>query len=201
MSIRGPAVVETLHRIVGKREKVSCGVTVTSDWTVNGASSRCERAVCARPLSIISRDVTCAPVRLSLFSLCLVVITTMLLRTLLLMVLKVSGYHLMPHVMPRGHMSFAMMGTADAAEPSSMKMKELKAELDEKGVTWRGVAFEKDELVRLLEDARTRPPSPPPPPPASDADAPPAPSPAEAAKPDASTADDEAAYQAAYKTA
>lgn len=43
-----------------------------------------------------------------------------------------------------------------------MKMKDLKAELDDLGVAWRGVCFEKEDLVRALEDARANPPSPAP---------------------------------------
>merc|ERR1740123_159849 len=61
--------------------------------------------------------------------------------------------------------------------PATMRVKELKAELDTRGVSWRGVAFEKEELVRLLEDARARPASMPTSP------APPSPSPATAAPP------------------
>ena len=48
----------------------------------------------------------------------------------------------------------------------SMKMKDLKAELDSLGVTWRGVCFEKDDLVRALEAARANPPPVPAPTPA-----------------------------------
>merc|ERR1719424_2523977 len=59
--------------------------------------------------------------------------------------------------------------------PTEMRLKELKAELDERGVPWRGVAFEKDELVRLLDEARLAPPSPPmPPSPAPSSPPPPA---------------------------
>jgi hypothetical protein len=38
-----------------------------------------------------------------------------------------------------------------------MRVKALKEELDERGVAWRGVAFEKDELVKLLTEARAQP--------------------------------------------
>ena len=44
------------------------------------------------------------------------------------------------------------------AEPAvaDLKLKEIKAELDELGVTWRGVCFEREDLVRALLDARAR---------------------------------------------
>jgi len=61
---------------------------------------------------------------------------------------------------------------------AAMRVAELKAELDERGVSWRGVAFEKEELARLLEDARIRPASAPP------SSAPPSSSPAAAASHD-----------------
>ena len=71
------------------------------------------------------------------------------------------------------------MSAAELTQASSMRVKALKEELDERGVAWRGVAFEKDELVRLLEDARATPappstaPSTPPPSPAAPAPSPP----------------------------
>jgi len=37
-----------------------------------------------------------------------------------------------------------------------MRVAALKAELDERGIAWRGLAFEKQDLVRLLQDARAR---------------------------------------------
>lgn len=43
----------------------------------------------------------------------------------------------------------------------TLSVKDLKAALDELGVTWRGVAFDKEELSRLLVEARNRPPPPP----------------------------------------
>lgn len=51
------------------------------------------------------------------------------------------------------------MRCADASLPlpADMRVKALKAELDERGVSWRGVAFEKDELVNLLTAAREQP--------------------------------------------
>ena len=73
------------------------------------------------------------------------------------------------------------MSAAELTQASSMRVKALKEELDERGVAWRGVAFEKDELVRLLEDARANPappstaPSTPPPSPAAPAPSPPPP--------------------------
>ena len=65
-----------------------------------------------------------------------------------------------------------------ATPPAQMRMKELKAELDALGVTWRGVCFEKEDLVEALVQARLSPP-PSAPPPA----APPAPAPSPAAPP------------------
>lgn len=38
--------------------------------------------------------------------------------------------------------------------PEVMRMKELKAELDERKVAWRGTCFEKEELVAKLREAR-----------------------------------------------
>jgi len=43
-----------------------------------------------------------------------------------------------------------------------MSLKQLKVELDERSVTWRGVCFEKAELATALEKARLSPPPPPP---------------------------------------
>jgi len=43
-----------------------------------------------------------------------------------------------------------------AAEVGSLPLKQVKAELDELGVTWRGVCFEKKELVDALVKARTQ---------------------------------------------
>jgi hypothetical protein len=65
-----------------------------------------------------------------------------------------------------------------------MRLKELKDELDKRGVTWRGIAFEKEELARLLVDARSRPPAPsaPPPTPQAPTSSPPPPSAAKAAQ-------------------
>ena len=93
----------------------------------------------------------------------------------------------------------------------SMKLKEIKAELDERGVTWKGVCFEKEDLQRALETARSQPPSPPaaeepeapaaaaaPPPPPPPPAAEPAPA---AAAPAPPSADEAAAYDAAYATA
>lgn len=71
-------------------------------------------------------------------------------------------------------------------EPAAMRVKELKAELTELGVSTAD-CFEKEDLVIKLEAARLNPPAPAPPaPPASPAPAPPA-SPAPA--PGASAAD------------
>lgn len=46
------------------------------------------------------------------------------------------------------------------AEPAAMKLKEIKAELDVLGVTWKGVCFERDDLVHALTTARTQGPVP-----------------------------------------
>ena len=46
------------------------------------------------------------------------------------------------------------------AEPAAMKLKEIKAELDELGVAWKGVYFERDDLARALMTARARGPAP-----------------------------------------
>ena len=73
---------------------------------------------------------------------------------------------------------------AEAPSILSMRLKELKDELDKRGVTWRGIAFEKEELARLLVDARSRPPasSAPPPTPQATTPSPPPPSAAKAAQ-------------------
>jgi hypothetical protein len=81
----------------------------------------------------------------------------------------------------------------DVADVASMRASALKAELDERGVAWRGVAFEKAELVRLLEEACLAPPSAPPPP--APSPPPPAPSPPPTAS--APPAADDAAERAA----
>ena len=41
-----------------------------------------------------------------------------------------------------------------------MRMAGLKAELDERGVAWRGVCFDKETLAAALEEARRAPPPP-----------------------------------------
>ena len=48
-------------------------------------------------------------------------------------------------------------------DAASMRVKELKEELDRLGVAWKGIASEKDHLVKMVEDARASPPRPPPP--------------------------------------
>ena len=86
---------------------------------------------------------------------------------------------------------------AEAAElplPETMRVKALQAELDERGVAWRGVAFEKVELVSLLSDARTRPAAPAEP----AAETVPEPEPS-ASSPSAE--DDAAAYDESYASA
>ena len=49
---------------------------------------------------------------------------------------------------------------AMVAEPGSMKLKEIKAELDALGVAWKGVYFERDDLTHALMTARARGPAP-----------------------------------------
>ena len=52
--------------------------------------------------------------------------------------------------------------------PESMRVKELKAELDDRGVAWRGVCIEQEDLVNAVTAARAdSSPAPPPPAPAS----------------------------------
>ena len=52
------------------------------------------------------------------------------------------------------------VAVAMVAEPAAMKLKEIKAELDELGVAWKGVYFERDDLARALMTARARGPAP-----------------------------------------
>ena len=54
-----------------------------------------------------------------------------------------------------------------AKPPAEMRLSELKAELDLLNVVWRGVCFEKAELVNALVNARANPPPPSAPPPPS----------------------------------
>ena len=86
----------------------------------------------------------------------------------------------MPMISP----AFMVRMCAEAPSILSMRLKELKDELDKRGVTWRGIAFEKEELARLLVDARSRPPAPsaPPPTPQAPTSSPPPPSAAKAAQ-------------------
>lgn len=65
---------------------------------------------------------------------------------------------------PRSHCPMAM-----CTPPKGMRVKELKAELDALGITWRGICTEKEDLVRLLEEARLAQPSSAPPPPSPSA--------------------------------
>ena len=60
-------------------------------------------------------------------------------------------------------------------DAASMRGKALKAELDGLGVAWKGIAFEKEELVKMVEDARANPQPPPPAPPPPRPPPPPAP--------------------------
>ena len=52
------------------------------------------------------------------------------------------------------------VAVAMVAEPAAMKLKDIKAELDELGVAWKGVYFERDDLARALMTARARGPAP-----------------------------------------
>jgi len=56
----------------------------------------------------------------------------------------------------------SLQPTMSAMPPRTMRLKAIKEELDSFGVAWRGIFFEKDDLVRALEMARANP-SPPPP--------------------------------------
>ena len=87
---------------------------------------------------------------------------------------------------------------AMVAEPGAMKLKEIKAELDELGVAWKGVCFEREDLVKALEAARARPA--PAEAAAEAADDPPAAAAPAAAAPAAAAgaAEDSEAYEAAY---
>ena len=107
----------------------------------------------------------------------------------------------------RPHRSAHLRAGICCAEPAEMKLKEIKAELDELGVSWKGVCFERDDLVRALVDARARGPAPaeatsqtaePEAQPAAATAEPAAAAPAAAAEPAAPAADDSAAYEAAY---
>ena len=108
---------------------------------------------------------------------------------LLLSLLAVRGYQL-PLRLPATHAPrrAATAAMCDLPAPDTMKASALKAELDSLGVAWRGVCFEKDDLVNALVDARASPapswadvlvdasatappPPPPPPPPSSRSDA------------------------------
>ena len=51
------------------------------------------------------------------------------------------------------------MCAGDLPAPEGMRLKALKAELDERNVAWRGTCFEKDELVARLIEARANPPT------------------------------------------
>ena len=91
------------------------------------------------------------------------------------------------------------------AEPGAMKLKEIKAELDDLGVAWKGVCFEREDLVKALEAARARPApaeaaaEAADDPPAAAAPAPAAAAPAAAAPAAAAGApEDSEAYEAAY---
>ena len=102
-----------------------------------------------------------------------------------------SGYKLSPHD------RIVLCADAEAVKAPDMRVKELKEELDNRGVSWRGVAFEKAELVNLLEDARNAPPAPPPAPEPEPAAA----EPTAAEQTTTAPADDSAKYDEAYTAA
>jgi hypothetical protein len=84
-------------------------------------------------------------------------------QTMLLSLLAVRGYQLplrLPATHAPRHAAIAAMCGLPA--PDTMKASALKAELDGLGVAWRGVCFEKDDLVNALVDARASPASPAP---------------------------------------
>ena len=80
---------------------------------------------------------------------------------------------------PRHTASTVGMCEPPLKDPSTMRAKDLKAELDKLGVSWRGVCCETEDLARALTEARLAPPAsaPPTPPPASTPS--PAPAPAQ----------------------
>lgn len=59
------------------------------------------------------------------------------------------------------HHPAAMCVQPEPAAVADLKLKEIKVELDELGVTWRGVCFEREDLVQALLDARARGPAEP----------------------------------------
>lgn len=83
----------------------------------------------------------------------------------------------------------------------AMRLKDIKGELDTFGVAWRGVAFEKEELVRLLIDARQAPPAAPSADESTTADEDDAPSGAHGAAAAAAADDSAPSYDAAYANA
>ena len=77
---------------------------------------------------------------------------------MLLSLLAVRGYQL-PLRLPATHAPRRATTAAmcDLPAPGTMKASALKAELDGLGVAWRGVCFEKEDLVNALVDARASP--------------------------------------------
>jgi len=76
---------------------------------------------------------------------------------MLLSLLAVRGYQLplrLPATCPCRASTAAM---CDLPAPDTMRPSALKAELDGLGVAWRGVCFEKGDLVNALVDARGSP--------------------------------------------
>ena len=124
---------------------------------------------------------------------------------------------------PRGRIAVSMAEAAPSTPPDQMRLKEIKEELDARGVKWRGVCFERADLVQAVLDARAAPASscePEPAAPASSCDPAPAAScdpapaascePAQTARSDPDRAApsapvapqaDEDVYEAAYATA
>ena len=104
-----------------------------------------------------------------------------------------SGYVAVWPSAARSRASELVCSETPPPAPADMRVKALKEELDQLQVAWRGVAFEKDELVSLLEQARAAAAEP-----AADTEpavhADPAPEPAVEAS-------DQSAYAAAYDSA
>jgi thioredoxin 1 len=114
---------------------------------------------------------------------------------LLLLPIVVDAYWL--QMVPHASARRTHVRACAADDASSMRIKDIKAELDERGVQWRGVCFDKESLLRVLEEARVAP-APPPPQNAAqntDKDMP------EESGQAADAADEAAVYEAAYASA
>jgi len=83
----------------------------------------------------------------------------MMLHLLLLL----RGLSPRPLIKPGTHARCApAIRMCELPSPEAMRLKDLKQELDERQVSWRGVCFEKDELVSRLREARAAGGSSPP---------------------------------------